>query len=251
MGNSYQVPSQVLSGQGKKTADLYFQDSAENHALLDGIGLKKEKFEAVRSLSVELDQVEGSQEAVKLAALTEQNEATAAVRAVADWRSIRVIPRAKVAFGDDRRLRHFRLGKLQSTRAATVIREGRLLADAIERFINEPETQERGLNQALADEGRALVAAAEKEDSEAAAAVAKQREVSERVYEIEDQLDDLLAEIEHCAAAVFPADSAALKRYRLNDIREYIAQMRNRGGSDEVVDPTVESTVPDPIAAAV
>ena len=65
MGNSYQVPSQVLSGQGKKTADLYFQDSAENHALLDGIGLKKEKFEAVRSLSVELDQVEGSQEAVK------------------------------------------------------------------------------------------------------------------------------------------------------------------------------------------
>lgn len=251
MGNSYQVPSQILSDQGKKTADLYFQDSTENHALLAGIGLKKEKFEAVKSLSKELDEVEGSQEAVKMAALTEQNEATEAVRAVADWRNVRVIPRAKVAFADDRRLRHFRLGKLQSTRAATVIREGRLLADAIERFQNEPESQVRGLTQDLADEGRKLVTAAEKEDSEAAAAAAKQQDVSERVYEIEDRLDDLLAEIERCAAAVFPADSAALKRYRLNKIRGYIAQMHNPGGSDEVVDPTVESSVPDPIAAAV
>jgi hypothetical protein len=137
-----------------------------------------------------------------------------------------------------------------STRAATVIREGRLLVSAIERFKDEPKVQKRGINQALADEGRALVAAAEKEDTEATEALATQRDVSERVYDIEDQLDDLLAKIERCAATVFPADSAALKRYRLNEIREYIAQMHDQGDGDDVIDPTVESTVPDPIAAA-
>ena len=247
MANAYQVPSQILSSQGRKTAELYFQDTADNRGMLDGIGLTARKVEAIRTLSAELNEVEGSQEAVKMETLTEQNEASAAVRAVAEWRNNRVMPRARIAFGDDKRLRHFRPGKLQSTRAATVIREGRLLVDAIERFENEPKLVERGINRALADEGRALVAAAEKEDSEAAAAVARQRDVSERVYELEDRLDDLLAEVERCAAAVFPDDSAALKRYRLSEIREYVAQMHNRGGGEEVVDPTVEAAVPDPL----
>ncbi len=69
--------------------------------------------------------------------------------------------------------------------------------------------------------------------------------MTEHLYELEDQLDDLLADIERSAATVFPEGSAARKRYRLNVIREYIADMHNQP-SGEVLDPTAETDVPDP-----
>ena len=246
MGNAYNVPTHILTSQARATAKLYDEDSEENRNALAGIGIGAAEITPMLPLADEIDAIEGTQEAVKNQRLTEQNEATEAVQGVVSWRNVEVLPRAKLALKGDRRLRHFRPGKLRSVRTATVIREGRLLVDAIERFKGEPAMQKRGVNTALADKGRMLIQVAEKEDTEAAAAVAHQRDVTERVYELEDRLDDLLADIEQSAAAVFPEGSAARKRYRLNVIREYIAEMHNRP-SDEILDPTAETEVPDPI----
>jgi hypothetical protein len=140
-------------------------------------------------------------------------------------------------------LRHFRPGKLRSVRPATVIREGRLLVDAIKRFSSEPEMQKRGLTMEMANKGEDLIQKAVKEDTEAAVAHSAQLDATDRVYDLEDRLDDILAEIERCAAVVFEPDSAALKRYRLNEIRNYIAQMH---GQSKPADPTAEVQVPDP-----
>ena len=248
MSNAYHVPTQILTSQAKITAKLYEEDSEENRQKLAGIGIIEQQVDTMVTLAEQIDAIEGSQEAVKNSTQTEVNEATAATRAIIDWRNIDVLPRVKIAFKGNRKLRHFRPGKLKSVRAATVIREGRLLADAIERFRDDPEMVKRGVTMTLAEKGRALLKAAEKEDGEAAAAVANQRVITEQVYEMEDQLDDILAEIERCAAAVFPPESATLKRYRLNVIREYITVMHNQSNSDDIIDPTVEAEVPDPVS---
>ena len=241
MTNIYQVPTQILSDQAKKSAGLYRQDSPENKEMLFGIGLTQAKFEDVDKIADEMVELEGGQEGAKSDAEVEQIEATEAVAAIIAWRSKKVIPRARIAFADDKRLRHYRPGKLRSKRAATVLREGRLLVNAILKLCSEPLAIARGLTAALADEGAALVAKAEAEDQEAVDALAYQIDNTEALDELEDQLDDKLAEIERCAKAVFEEGSAARKRYRLNEIRNYIAVMHDRG-----VDDTAGTTEPDP-----
>jgi hypothetical protein len=241
MTNIYQVPTQILADQAKKTAELYRQDNAENKAALSGIGLGPVKFDDIDTIADQISRFEGVQESAAAQAQTEQLEATEAMQAIISWRSQKVIPRARIAFGDDKRLRHYRPGQLRSVRAATVVREGKLLVDAIRRFADTPEALARGLNSALADEGAALIDVAETEDLQAAAAHMHQLDNTEALYELEDQLDDKLAEIERCAKAVFPEESAARKRYRLNEIRNYIAVMHDQGTDD-----TAEVNTPDP-----
>jgi hypothetical protein len=195
-----------------------------------------------KEISAELSDVEASQEGIKSDAEVQKTEATAAVQALMTWRNKGVLPRAKIALDGDTRLRHFRPGKMRSVRSATVIREGRLLVDAIKRFADDPKMLKRGLTLKMAEQGEALIKTAIKEDTEAAVAHNVQLDVTDRVYELEDRLDDILAEVETCAAAVFEPESAALKRYRLNEIRNYIAQMH---GQSKPADPTAEVQVPD------
>ena len=241
MKNMYQVPTQILTNQAQKSHELYTQDSSENKGLLSGIGLNQAKFEDVKNIADEMVDLEGAQEGAKADSEVEKIEATEATAAIIAWRSKKVIPRARIAFADDKRLRHYRPGKMRTTRAATVVREGKLLVDAIRRFESEPLAMARGLTTALADEGAALIDKAETEDLEAAAAHMHQLDNTEALYELEDQLDDKLAEIERCAKAVFEEGSAARKRYRLNEVRNYIAVMHDQGGDD-----TVEAVEPDP-----
>ncbi len=245
MANMYQVPTQILASQAKKTAELHRNDSPENHALLDGIGITGEVFAQADELGTKIMELEDSQEGVKADAATDKMEAAEAVAAVAAWRTKKVLPRARIALTGDKRLRHFRSGRLRSTRAATVIREGKLLVGAIRRFASDPEMVRRGLNEAMAVEGDKLIAGAEAEDLEAATAHMTQLDVSEELYELEDKLDDILSDIERCARAVFEPESAALKRYRMNEIRNYIAVMHDKGGDDSA---TVEAPDPDPTA---
>jgi hypothetical protein len=228
MSNAYHVPTQILASQAKTTSKLYQEDSEENRKTLEGIGVTGLLFSETVALATALD---------------DQNEATEANRKLISWRKDSVMPRVKIALDGDTRLRHFRPGQLRSHRPASVIREGKLLVAAILRFADDPKLQKRGVTRELAEMGRTFVAEAEKEDVDAAAAMAVRNEITEKVYDLEDKLDDRLAEIERCAAAVFPEGSAARKRYRLNEIRNYIAQMHNQSTP---VDPTAEIAVPDP-----
>jgi hypothetical protein len=243
MGNAYNVPSQILGDQGVKVAALYRADSAANRALLDGVGVPAAVFDEAESLGRTLLDEESSQEMFKADALVQKNEAVFAVSAVMAWRSDDVLPRVKLAFGGDRRYRFFRAGQLKSVRTATVLREAKLLVGAIRKFAGEAELARRGVGEAMALRGEALIAAAEKEDVEAAQASAAQIAVSENVYALEDKLDDVLAEIERSAAVVFKADSADLARYRMNEIRDYAAKARKTS-----TDATASVSAEDPTA---
>ena len=65
MTNIYQVPTQILSDQAKKSAGLYRQDSPENKEMLSGIGLNQSKFEDVKNIADEMVDLEGGQEGSK------------------------------------------------------------------------------------------------------------------------------------------------------------------------------------------
>jgi hypothetical protein len=244
MSNAYHVPTTILADQARKTFELYKQDNDENRSLLSSIGLNEADFEKIDNLGAQIMEIEGAQEEVKADSELEQLEASEAIQELIDWRGKKLLPRVKIAFVGDKRLRHFRPGKLRSLRPATVVRECKLLVDAILRFSKEPEMVLRGITEEMANEGKMLIEKAEKEDLEAAAAHMHQIDTTEKLYDLEDELDDLLSDVEKCAAAIFDEESAALKRYRMNEIRNYIAVMHNSGS-----DKTATADVPDPAPA--
>lgn len=240
----YNVPIDVLTDQGLKTSQAYDDDSQERKELLAGIGLPAAHFARVRELAKEVRALDHSQEQRKQDAQLESAEATAAVEAALSWRNDLVMPRVNLAFEDDPRRVHFRPGGLRSRRAAAVLRECRLLVDAIRRFGDVPEAAMVRLDAALADEGERLCEAIEKEDTEAARAAAARSEATGRLAEAVLELSQALAEIEKRAVVVFRRGTAELRRYRMNGIREYVARMHTGGAG--VVDPTVSVEVADP-----
>lgn len=241
---TYNVPNNVLSDQGFKTAALYEQDSQENQQLLATVGLKAALFTRAKKDAQRVSDLEHGQEQLKADAGQQQAEVSQAVKDLIAWRNEKVIPRAKVVFAEKPELRHFRLGKLRSYRPAAVDREARLLIDAVRRFCFLPQAVECGLNSQLADKGAELLEHVRTQDSEAVIADAERSEATAELREAEVALSATLAEIEQRAAIVFDRGSIELRRYRMNEIRNYVA--RQNGEGPEVVDPTASVEVPDP-----
>lgn len=223
MGNHYLVPSPVLVKQARSIVDVYRNDSDENRDRLVDIGIPEAKIRSIEYVARELAALISNHEPMADTDQPDNVETIATVDAIIAWRRDEVLPRVKIALKNDPLLRHFRPGKLQSRGIAEVLREACLLVDAIERNQFVPALANRGVNNALAQKGRALIASMAIEVTDAA--LARHKEQAEQTYQLEDQLDEFLAELEQCACAVFVDDNAALKRYRMSVIRAYVAEM--------------------------
>ena len=241
---AYNVPSNLIADQGIKISELYKADNAENHAKLASIGLKAASFDKIGVLGHKLADLEQDQEEHKAEAKVEQAQATQAATEALEWRNEEVIPRAKLVFHDDPRLSYFRPGALRSRRAASIDREVRILIDTIRDFAHLPETQEVGLDTALADKGQTLLDALRTQDMEYVKADAERSAATATLRELEAELSSLLASVEQRAAIVLKRGSADLRRYRMNEIRNYVA-MQHKAGT-EATDPTVSISVEDP-----
>ena len=152
--------------------------------------------------------------------------------------------RAKMIFAGDPRLGYFRAGALRSQRASAVDREIRILIGAIGEFADLPEAQEIGLNADLAARGQVLLDNLRQQDLESVKAGAERSAATAALRDAEAELSSLLANVEQRAAIVFKRGSEELHRYRMNDIRNYVAT-QHRAGKD-AIDPTVSVTVEDP-----
>jgi len=241
---AYNVPSNLIADQGIKISELYKADNEENKAKLASIGLKKDSFDKIGVLGHKLAELEQDQEAHKAEARVEQAQASEAAQKALEWRNEEVIPRAKLVFQNDPRLSYFRPGSLRSQRASAVDREVRILIDTIRDFAHLPEAKEVSLDAALADKGQALLDALRSQDMEYVKADAERSVATATLREAEAELSGLLASVEQRAAIVFKRGSADLRRYRMNEIRNYVA-MQHKGGS-EAVDPTASVSVEDP-----
>jgi cell division septum initiation protein DivIVA len=227
MFRKFKVPTQVLGNQALKTAGLYREDTEANRATLSGIGVTETVVDDAEGLGRDVLDLETRQEMMKTEAALARSASVSANKAVIDWRSIDVMPRARIALDGDSRMAFFRSGKLRSTRASAVIREARITVDTIRMLADDPKLALRGVDAALAKRGEDLIAVAEAEDAKAAQAVAAQVVATQALRKKEEALGSILREIERAAAAVFPADSAQADRYRLKVIRNYIAVHTN------------------------
>jgi hypothetical protein len=246
MSRRFKVPTQVLGDQALKTASLYRDDTEDNRAALAGIGVTQAVIGDVEGLGREVLDFETKQEMMKAETALAKSASVSATRAVIDWRGIDLLPRVQIALKDDSRIAFFRPGKLRSTRASAVIREARLSVDTIRKFVDDPKLALRGVTEELAKKGESLIDRAEVEDARAAQATAAQVIATQDLRKKEATLGSLLQEIERAAAAVFPADSAELNRYRLKVIRNYISTHKSTGSSleaakSEAVSPASET----------
>ncbi len=231
MSKKYNVPSQILGDQAQRIADLYRSDIEGHRAALTGIGVTGDVIEDVETLGQAVLDFEVQQEVLKAEYAFKRAGSTGATRAIIDWRDKQVMPRVKLAFAKSPSLSFFRPGKLRSQRTASVLREARLLVLAIRKFAGEPEPTRRGVDEDLAAAGEELIRRAEINDAEAAQALAAQRAATRRLYKAEERLSSLLGEIERATVTVFPADSTAHDRYRLNRIRNYVAVQHGKSAS--------------------
>lgn len=241
----YRGPTELIAAQGSVMHSLYKEDSDENKQTLATVGLTEEHFEQLGKKSAELLDLEIVQEERKQSAAQEQAEASAATQAVLNWRKDEVIPRARLIFEDDPRFVHFRSGKLRSYRPASVIREGRLLVSGVKRFAHLPESKAIGLDEALAARGEELLAALVKEDTEGELAIALQKETTDQLRDLELEVSQLIAEVEKRVVIAFPTGHPARRRYRANELREYVARQKGRGGKDPTVGVDVDDPAPD------
>lgn len=242
MYKKFKVPTQVLGDQAIKTAVLYREDTQGNREALAGIGVTENLIDDAEALGRDVLDLETRQEMVKTEASLAKSASVSATQAVVEWRNREVLPRARIALDGDSRMAFFRSGKLRSSRASAVIREGRITVDTIRLLADDPKLALRGVDEALAKRGEDLIALAEAEDAKAAQAVATQVVATRTLRKKEEALGAILKEVERAAAAVFPADSAGLDRYRLKVVRNYIAVHTNTNAASESAEAHAAST---------
>lgn len=242
----YLVPTDVLADQGAKVFALYVEDSSNHKQRLEAAGLPEETFQTVKDYAEELLDLEITQEERKMAASRERAEASAAVKDVLRWRLDDVLSRARVIFDDDPRLVHFRSGQLRSQRPSAVVREARLLIEALKRFRGLPEAKAIGLDRSILEKGQALLENLVKEDTEDEVARALQIQTTAELREKELELSNLLANIEKRAPIAFPSDHPGRRRYRMNEIRQYVSYQRGPSATDPSADVLVEDPAPEP-----
>lgn len=246
----YLVPTDILADQGAKVAALFKEDSADYKQRLERAGLPEASFKHIGEHAQALLDLEITQEERKIATQREGAEATAAVQAALRWRLDDVLSRARVIFEDDPRLIHFRSGKLRSHRPSALVRELRLLVAGVERFKDLPEAQAIGLDEKVLQDGERLLEALVKEDTESEVARALQVQTTAELREKELELSNMLADVEKRATIAFPFEHPGRKRYRMNEIRLYVARQKGRGGSDPSAAIFVDDPAPEPVPAA-
>ena len=226
MVSAFNVPIPVMVDQARKIAGLYKGDSEENRLTLAGIGLGQERFDEISALAGELDERDMERETLKTDASIAKEEADDALRAILDWRKREVLPRAKLALGRDGRFRRFHPEKPKSLRAASVIRLGKLLVDALRKYEGFPEMVARGVTPAVAETGDRLIERADLLDRAAVAVHMDQIDATVVVNRLGQRLSLALSEIGSCAEAVFEPGSADFARYGLNEIRDHQARRK-------------------------
>lgn len=224
--SAFNVPTTILVDQARKIAGLYEGDSEENRKALAGIGLGRDRFDEISALAGELDERDMERETLKTDAGIAKEEADEALRAILDWRKREVLPRAKLALGGDGRFRRFHPEKPKSLRAASVIRLGKLLVDALRKYEDFSEMVARGVTPTVAQTGDRLIERADLLDRAAVAVHMDQIDATTVVNSLGQRLSAALREIGNCAEAVFDPDSADFARYGLSEIRDYLARRK-------------------------
>ena len=226
MVSAFNVPIPVLVDQARKITGLYKGDSEENRQALAGIGLGRDRFDEIAVLAGELDECDMERETLKTDAGIAKEEADEALRAILDWRKRDVLPRAKIALEGDGRFRRFHPEKPKSLRAASVIRLGKLLVDALRKYEDFPEMVARGMSPTVAQAGDRLIERADLLDRAAVAVHMDQIDATAVVNRLGQRLSAALSEIGNCAEAVFEPGSSDFARYGLSEIRNHQARSK-------------------------
>lgn len=243
----YSVPTDVLADQGAKIARLYAEDKDEHKTKLASVGLGADTFVTIGEIANEMLELEVTQEERKEGTRQESLQATAAAQEVLTWRAEEVLTRARVVFAGDNRLKEFRPGQLRSVRTGFVIVEGERLIKAIKRFDRLPAARAIGLDLALAEKGEALLAKLKAEGHDDDISLELQRETTNELRDMEGELAKMLGDVEERMTIAFGSKHPARRRYRMNDIRTYVARQRGKNATD----PSANVSVPDPIPSDV
>ena len=214
----FNIPIKALLDSARLISRANEEDVDENKRSFSSFGLDAAWFIELARLADVLAELDTTLKKHKAKAHKAKKEADKALEAIMEWRKRQVLPRAKLALGGDTRFRRFKNEKIRSLRAASVIRLGKLLVDALRKYEDMPEMIARGAAPSLAPAGEQLVERADHLDRKAFSLSMDHVDAVAEVNELARRLYKLLREVKGCAKAIFNPDSSELGRYDFNEV---------------------------------
>ena len=214
----FNVPTKALIDSARLISRAYEEDVDENKRSFSSFGLDASWFVELARLADLLAELDSTSKKLKDKAHKAKKEADKSIEAIMEWRKREVLPRAKLALAGDTRFRRFKSEKIRSLRAASVIRLGKLLVDALRKYEDLPEMIARGAAPSLAPAGEQLVERADHLDRKAFSLSMDHVDATAEVNELARRLYELLRDLKGCAKAIFKPDSSELGRYDLEEV---------------------------------